>query len=276
MRRTLAGIIAVCLLVTAVGVVGAADDPIASAKLSSVDHGPGVNIDATLSTAFEGEIDSYEWAVTGPDGAAVPPQCVSCIRTQFTPQQTGTYEVTLRVTDERGLTATDTLLLEVEQLDPMAVSETEPRRITVRRDRLRATLESEAGPDPLETYAWSFVPDSRGGANVFLERDSNGRLRGQVEVGEPNDRVTVEFPVRINDIEWQEAIDRQNAIRSVRLPRRVFEDEFRDPAGVYVDPPEGHLGDRDRARIAGETDPVDGNRSAVTGSGSGPYNATDG
>jgi len=278
MRGIETALVVACLLgATAiggiVGVAAADEDPIASARLGNVDHGPDVHLEGGFSVAPDGEIVAYEWTIEGPGGTDVLPNCANCVVTRFTPEQRGVYEITLEVTDSSGSTTTDSFLIEVTSLDPFEMDKTEPKQFEVSRSDLRETLEREAGPDPLDSYAWSLVGDWKGGADVFVERDRNSNVRGEVEVGPPDDRFPVQFPVRIGEAEWEAATEREHQFRETRVPRRIIDDEYEDPAGKYVDVLPTRLSDLDRSRLAGTTDPV--SDSSVTGSGSGSYNATE-
>jgi len=114
----LAGVAALVLL-AATGVVAANAAPMAEAGL---DQDARVNatvfLDAGGSWDPDGNVAAYEWRIERPDGTTTAPACAACPRTRFVPRQVGRYNVTVRVTDEDGATAADTLYLDVSSAPP--------------------------------------------------------------------------------------------------------------------------------------------------------------
>jgi len=133
-------IIGVCLgmvfLVSTVAVAGAADEQSTDQKTGAIganetvapnaeaglDQQVGqyetVYLDSGDSTARDGDIDSYEWEITHPDGKTSTPQCADCQQSQFVPEVPGTYNATVTVTDTNGVEASDTLYVEVNEREP--------------------------------------------------------------------------------------------------------------------------------------------------------------
>jgi len=101
------------------GVVVADGGPLADAGLDQeVPVDTTVQIDATGSSHPNGSIDSYEWSIETPDGRTIRPDCEDCPRTQFTPGQTGRYDVTVTVTDTEDRSNEDTLYVYVKAAGP--------------------------------------------------------------------------------------------------------------------------------------------------------------
>lgn len=112
----------VCLLmvfVTGLGVGASSAPPQADAGLDqTVDQHATVYLDAGGSTAPDGDIVAYEWVIDGPDGTTFEPECPACQQPRFTPEEPGTYDVTVTVTDSNGQTASDTLYVDVHAREP--------------------------------------------------------------------------------------------------------------------------------------------------------------
>lgn len=145
----------VVLVVGSLGVCGtaiAASGPMADAGLDqTVTVETAVQLDGTGSAHPDGDIRGYEWAIEAPDGSVIAPDCPSCERTQFTPEQAGRYEVTVTVRDDAGDTDADTLFVYVEDAGPSVdlAGETvpdvgEPVEFTATAESLDAELEEVA------------------------------------------------------------------------------------------------------------------------------------
>jgi PGF-CTERM protein len=85
---------------------------------SSVSVGQSVELNASVSTDFDGSITSYDWTVTKPDSSTTT---LSGEVVSFTPSQTGEYTVQLTLTDDDGATNTTTVAIDVSQT-PVVVS----------------------------------------------------------------------------------------------------------------------------------------------------------
>jgi hypothetical protein len=72
-----------------------------------------VFLDGGGSVDPDGQIVAVEWRVETPEDELVEPRDTSALTTRFTPNTTGQYEITLRVTDDDGETRTDTVFLTV-------------------------------------------------------------------------------------------------------------------------------------------------------------------
>lgn len=95
------------------GVAGPTNDqPTAAAGLDrTVTTGETVYLDAGGSADPDGEIVSYRWTVTAPDGRTLTR---SGPRATFEPTTAGRYVVTLQVTDDDGATSSDTAYVDVQ------------------------------------------------------------------------------------------------------------------------------------------------------------------
>ena len=89
----------------------------------SVVLGNGVTVNGSESYDPEGEQLSYLWALASPVGSRVELVQSNDVFTTFTPDIAGTYQLTLTVTDESGLTDTDSVIITVDSvnLSPVAV-----------------------------------------------------------------------------------------------------------------------------------------------------------
>ena len=170
-----ATVLAILLVVAgAAGVVAADEGPLAAAGL---DQEVGVNttvqLDGTGSSHPDGRIDGYEWSIETPDGRAIPPDCRTCARTQFTPRLVGRYDVTLTVTDGEGRTDSDTLYVYVEEAGPTVElsGDTEPAV----NDPTPYNVSARARSADLEMLTWKLgnrtvVRDSLDGQADWTER----------------------------------------------------------------------------------------------------------
>ena len=143
--------------VPAVSVGGDADPPLVDAGLDqTVLEGETVLLDGGGSYAPDGEIESYQWIIVAPDGEAFTPECPSCERTEFLADQVGTYEVTLEVTDDNGLSGSDTLYVTVEgteREEGPSIGVSGPADVTT-GDFGEFQADTEAGDAPLDEVIW--------------------------------------------------------------------------------------------------------------------------
>nr|WP_272931457.1 PKD domain-containing protein [Halobacterium noricense] len=155
-----------CLVIAAVTTAGIAptngtatanEAPLADAGLDqTVTRATTVYLDAGGSRDPDGTIRHYEWTVTAESGDATnatTPQCQNCQQTNFEAEATGTYRVTLKVIDDDGATANDTLYVTVEPGDPPAVSLAGPTATTT-SEPVRFTADANAGNAPLDRLVW--------------------------------------------------------------------------------------------------------------------------
>jgi len=137
------------------GAVAAGGGPLADAGLDqTVTRGATVYLDGRGSTAPDGEITAYRWRITTPDGATAAPADPTAARTEFVARRTGTYEVTLEVTDDEGRRATDTLYVEVNPPAPPSVTLDGPETATAVGTE-SYTARVDPGDNPVETIVWS-------------------------------------------------------------------------------------------------------------------------
>lgn len=130
------------------------EGPLADAGLDqTVTVNTTVYLDAGGSTAPEGSIDAYEWNIETPAGDTVDPDCPDCVRTSFVPDETGTYAVTVTVTDDEGQTDTDTLYVEVEPYDPPEITVDGPTAVPAGESRT-ISLDATATEEPFSSVLW--------------------------------------------------------------------------------------------------------------------------
>lgn len=114
MRTVLVVLVVVTSLVAPATVAAANEAPLADAGLDqSVPAGTTVYLDATGSRDPDGSVVGYEWVIEAPNGSTVLPEGFTDPRTSFVPARTGRYEVTVIVTDSEGVSARDTLYVDV-------------------------------------------------------------------------------------------------------------------------------------------------------------------
>ncbi|MFD1645112.1 PKD domain-containing protein [Haloarchaeobius litoreus] len=174
--------VALLLLTQAVlpGAVAAADDeqtralttpnepPLAEAGLDQrVPHGRTVLLDGRGSRDPDGNITGFEWTVTRPDGSLVTPDCPTCPRTTFTPNETGTYQVELTVSDDDGASTSDSLFVEVTVGNGPTVSLSGPTTTTAGATT-EFVADAQAGSAELDRIEW------RVDGTVVATRDLDG------------------------------------------------------------------------------------------------------
>ena len=128
--------------------------PIADAGLDQhVTAGSTVLLDAAGSRDPDGTIEEYTWRIETPDGDTVEPECTTCVRTRFRATNTGTYNVSLTVTDDDGATQTDHLYVTATPDDPPTVNVTGPLRTTTQTP---TTFQANvtAGSEPVQDITW--------------------------------------------------------------------------------------------------------------------------
>ncbi|WP_353634131.1 PKD domain-containing protein [Halobacterium sp. NMX12-1] len=151
---------AACLVLATVatpGIAASNEAPLADAGLDqNVTRGTTVYLDAGGSRDPDGAVERYRWTVAAESGDATnatTTQCRRCQQTTFQAEATGTYRVTLEVTDDDGATTTDTLYVTVEPGDPPAASLAGPTETTT-GDPARFTADASAGSAPLDRLRW--------------------------------------------------------------------------------------------------------------------------
>ncbi len=147
---------------TTPGIAASNEAPLADAGLDqNVTRGTTVYLDAGGSRDPDGAIERYHWTVAAESGDVpntTTPHCRDCQQTRFQAEATGTYRVTLEVTDDDGATATDILYITVDPGDPPAVSLAGPAETTT-GDPARFTADASAGSAPLDRLVWSVDGD---------------------------------------------------------------------------------------------------------------------
>ncbi|MFC7073734.1 PKD domain-containing protein [Halovenus rubra] len=128
--------------------------PLADAGLDqTTTEGSTVYLDAGGSTAPDGRITEYKWRIETPAGKTLQPKCSTCITTSFVANTTGTYEVTVSVTDNTNQTDSDTLHVEVEAYKPPELSVSGPSEVVV-GETATYTAEATATEEPLSSLLW--------------------------------------------------------------------------------------------------------------------------
>ena len=154
-------LLAVVLIVTAgttPALAAANEAPLADAGLDqTVTRDTTVYLDATGSRDPDGVVERYDWTITAESGDttnATAPQCRSCEQTQFRAEATGTYRVTLEVTDDEGATSSDTLYVTVEPGEGPSTTLVGPSRTTTAA-QAEFTVDTDSGAAPLDQIVWT-------------------------------------------------------------------------------------------------------------------------
>jgi len=155
MRYTALCLLLVLASVQVPGALATANEPpVVDAGLDqSVTIGATVYLDAGGSYDPDGEIRSYEWTIRGPNGTRTAPDCPTCERTSFVPDDPGTYTVTVRATDDDGATRDDTLYVEASPGDGPTVTLSAPTSATA-GDPVSVTASVDAGAASLDRLRW--------------------------------------------------------------------------------------------------------------------------
>jgi hypothetical protein len=194
MRGPLVGTIVVVAILSGVAVgVPEVEPPLADAGLDQqATAGSAVQLDASGSRAPGGNLTGYEWTITTPNGTVVAPQCDTCARTWFVPNQVGRYEATVTVTDDEGRTSSDTLYVDVET-----------GRGSASNDSTNDAGTGGSGP----VYRGYYNPQANGGAGAWTETDEDG---GQASLESEQDAVNLitangnDASIRISPMSEQE------------------------------------------------------------------------
>ncbi|MFD1587794.1 PKD domain-containing protein [Halorientalis brevis] len=126
-----------------------APNPVAIADPNPVDTNQTVTFDASSSFDPDGSVTSHQWEFS--DGSTATG--TTATRTY---SATGTYEVTLTVTDEEGKSATDTLTVGVGTKAPEARISTE-KTTAITGETIRFDGSNSSDPDgSIASYAWDF------------------------------------------------------------------------------------------------------------------------
>ena len=160
---------AVVVVVAGVGAVPVAagglaasenEAPLADAGLDQeVPVNATIHLDATGSRDPDGSIEGYEWEIERPDGTTTSPECGTCARTVFQVGSTGTYNVTVTVTDDDGAQRSDTLRVEVYAVEGPSVELSGPTDLSPNASGT-FTATAEAGDNSLAGVDWE-VNDSK-------------------------------------------------------------------------------------------------------------------
>ncbi|MBV0924007.1 hypothetical protein KTS45_07295 [Halomicroarcula limicola] len=117
--RSASGVVAalaVLAVATATGTAVAAENrpPLADAGLDqTVVTNTTVFLNANGSRDPDGAIAHVEWTIETPSGNTTAPACPTCRQTEFRPDGTGRYAVTVRAIDDDGAAREDTLYVSV-------------------------------------------------------------------------------------------------------------------------------------------------------------------
>ena len=172
-------LLAVCLgtaLLLTGGLVGAKEPPVADAGLDqSVERNATVYLDGGGSYGTDTEITDYRWSVAAPNGTVFEPDCPTCERTRFRAAETGQYNVTVTVTDETGVQASDTVYITTEEANPPALQLTGPTSLFVAAEG-PVKADVTAGDDPVSRLDWSTDGTDAGGEQLTGEQPSERRF----------------------------------------------------------------------------------------------------
>lgn len=158
-RASLGGVVGVVVVVAAVSGIAVADAsneaPLVEAGLDqSAPVNGTVYLDASGSRDPDGTIESYEWTVETPGGGNRDPQCADCAQTELVVRESGTYNVTVTVTDDDGATSSDTMQVDVSTVDGPSATLSGPTSV-VANETVTVTATLTAGADPLSRVDWS-------------------------------------------------------------------------------------------------------------------------
>jgi hypothetical protein len=156
--------VVVCAVVV-VSIAGSSVGPAAAVQESNsapladagLDRDVAVNgtvyLDATGSYDPDGRITGYDWEVQKPDGTYTDPVCGSCARTEFVVRESGTYNVTVTVTDDDGARRSDTLRVNAAAAEGPSVTVDGPTNV-VANESVNFTATLTAGDQPLSRIDW--------------------------------------------------------------------------------------------------------------------------
>jgi len=129
--------------------------PLADAGLDqSVSVNATVHLDASGSRDPDGSIASYEWSIERPDGTPTSPRCDTCAQSEFQVGMAGRYVVTVTVTDDDGATSTDTLYVDVADVEGPSVEIAGPTTVTAGTN-VTFEASARAGDEPLLRIDWA-------------------------------------------------------------------------------------------------------------------------
>jgi hypothetical protein len=140
----------------------------------TVNEGSGVILDGSNSSDPDGSISSYSWSQTG--GTSVSLSGASSSRPTFTAPIVGgtgqalTFQLT--VTDNGGLSATDTVIVNVSNVNQAPTANAGPDQTV--NEESSVTLDGSNSSDPdgtISSYSWS----QTGGTSVSLSGASSSR-----------------------------------------------------------------------------------------------------
>ncbi|MDQ2073304.1 PKD domain-containing protein [Haloarcula sp. H-GB4] len=158
MQRTATLVVSVLALSALLGGTAVAtgnQPPLADAGLDqSAERATTVQLDANGSRDPDGTIKNIEWSIETPDGTTHTPDCPTCVQTTFSPADTGQYNVTVTVTDDDGVSRSDTLHVDVVAAGGPSVSVSAPAAVPIGLRR-NLTANVTAGDADLRTLAWA-------------------------------------------------------------------------------------------------------------------------
>ncbi|MDS0220484.1 PKD domain-containing protein [Haloarcula sp. S1AR25-5A] len=147
--------------------------PLADAGLDqSVERGATVQLDANGSRDPDGTIERVEWTIEAPDGTTRTPDCPTCVQTTVSPTDTGQYNVTVTVTDDDGVSQSDTLRVDVAAAGGPSVSVSAPSALSTGSQR-NLTANVTAGEADLRTLAWVVNGTARNRTQLAGENGSS-------------------------------------------------------------------------------------------------------
>ncbi|MFC4449656.1 PKD domain-containing protein [Halorussus aquaticus] len=131
------------------------ESPLADAGLDQgVKKGATVMLDGTGSRDPDGRIERYNWSIRTPSDETLAPDCPTCARTRFTPNEVGRYRVTLTVTGDSGATSSDTLYVDVAPGKGPTISLSGPDRPDA-GSTVNYTANLDSGAASLEYVVWT-------------------------------------------------------------------------------------------------------------------------
>ncbi len=132
----------------------------ASADANPVLVGQTVNLDGSGSNDPDGQIQSYAWSFERTPSGASPSFApdASTAQPSFDVSKTGQYEVKLTVTDNQGLTSSDTLTVLAESNQPPTADAGQDQTLGLAGNTTTTSLDGRNSSDPdgsSLTYTWS-------------------------------------------------------------------------------------------------------------------------
>src|SRR5207253_1864605 len=132
------------------------------APAESIAEGTAVNLTSDASDAGTADTLTYAWSVKKDNAAYDLGETTTDADTfSFTPNDNGSYEVTLTVTDDDGGVKSKAVVIDVTNANPTATISGEPAESIVEGAAVALTVTpADAGSEDTFTYAWTVKKDN--------------------------------------------------------------------------------------------------------------------